>query len=334
MPEIEKNFKKLMLKIGIAMLIFFAAFNVFSSVWMIIDAVILDVFDTVTATVISQLLYGFFYAASFALPAIILAAITKKDKQPLIKSPKLSWKTPLYIVGGIAIILSFAYLNSMFVSPFVGGGAVDESWVEGYDEPYEIILQLITVAVAPGIFEEFLFRGVMLAKLRQYGKTPAILISALLFALMHQNASQFLYAFIAGIVLGFIATETGALLPCILVHFTNNAFSVLEQTALANMPEELFSAVFYPIEFMIFAIGIVSFIAITYSYYKNKKKNDFSEGMFRKELVAEDKTDEFVIPAKKTVKYFFSPTVIVFICISLLEAGVLLGLSYFGVPFV
>ena len=333
MPEIEKNFKKLMLKIGIAMLIFFVAFNVFFSVWMMIDTALFGAFDVVTATVISQLLYGFFYAASFALPAIILAVITKNDKEPLIKSPKLSWKTPLYIVGGIAIILSFAYLNSMFVSPF-GGGITDESWVEAYDEPYEIILQLITVAVAPGIFEEFLFRGVMLAKLRPYGKTPAILISALLFALMHQNAAQFLYAFAAGIALGFIATETGALLPCILVHFTNNAFSVLEQAALANMPEELFSAVFYPIEFMIFAIGIVSFIVVAYSYYKKKKKNDFSEGMFAKELALEDKTEGFVISAKKTVKYFFSPTVIVFICISLLEAGVLLGLSYFGVPFV
>ena len=334
MPEIEKNFRKLMIKIGIAMLVFVAAFEVLVMVSLTVDEILaVTLEDQVIKNTVSQLFYGLMYATAFTVSAILLAQMTKKDKQPLIKKVALPKETVLYIFVGIAAVLSFAYINDLILSPFNSGDVIiDDSWKESYNEPYKVILQLITTAVAPGIFEELMFRGVMLAKLRPYGKTPAILISALMFSLMHQNAAQFLYAFAAGIVLGWVATETGSLLCCMLIHFSNNALSVLTQAAQVNMSYEIHSIVFYSLDFLIILFGAVSLIILAYSYYKKKKKreNDFSAGMFGRELVLQTDGGDFAIPAKKAVKLFFAPSVIVFICIAMVQVALILILTALG----
>ena len=338
MPEIEKNFKKLMLKIGFAMLIFVGVFEILAVVWVIADALLAaaSVENPVAAAILSQTIYGLIYAMSFALPAVLLALMTKDDKQPLIKGASLPKETVLYVFAGVAMILAFAYVNSILVSPFQINDLIGENWKDGYDQPYEIVLQLITTAVIPGVFEELMFRGVMLAKLRPYGKTLAILISALMFSLMHQNSGQFLYAFAAGILLGWIATETESLLLCMIVHFSNNAFSVLEQTARANMQEDAFGIAFYLIELLIFVLGVACFVLLIRSYEKKKREqgNDFSAGMFKKELVLKSENADFAISPAGAVKLFFAPTVIIFICIAMAQVILSALLSMLGLSLI
>ena len=60
--------------------------------------------------------------------------------------------------------------------------------------------------VAP-IGEELLFRGYLLRALRPYGKRFAILASALLFGLFHGNLLQAPYAFLVGLILGYVTVE-------------------------------------------------------------------------------------------------------------------------------
>ncbi len=318
MPENEKNFKTLMLKIGIAMLIFFVLFYALVFVYFVIDEIIVHTFEDPAATVISELIYAAVYASAFAIPAVILAKITKKDGTPLIKKAELPRQTILYIVAGIAIILAFAYINNILVSAIGYSDFADEElWKTDCDELYEVVLQLLTVAIIPGIFEELLFRGVVLAKLRPYGKTPAIIISALLFALMHQNSGQFLYAMVAGIVLGWVAVETGSLLCCMMIHFLNNALSVIEQAAYVHLADETYSVIFYSVELIIFVLGIAAFAVLVRSYYRSRlNKNDFRGGMFKKELVLSEEDISCRIEPKKIVKLFFSPTIIAFVIIS------------------
>ena len=62
-------------------------------------------------------------------------------------------------------------------------------------------------AVAAPVFEEILFRGYVLRTLRPYGKRFAILFSALMFGMFHGNLLQGPYAFLMGLVLGYLACE-------------------------------------------------------------------------------------------------------------------------------
>ena len=79
--------------------------------------------------------------------------------------------------------------------------------------------------IAPAV-EEALMRGFLLDGLRSgYGTAAALLISAVVFALLHFNAVQTLSALVCGLVLGLLYLHTGSIFCCILAHFGYNAVS-------------------------------------------------------------------------------------------------------------
>lgn len=76
-------------------------------------------------------------------------------------------------------------------------------------------------AVFAPFFEEILFRGYVLRTLRPYGKRFSILFSALLFGLFHGNLLQGPYAFLVGLILGYLACEYSVKWS-IALHIFNN----------------------------------------------------------------------------------------------------------------
>ena len=86
---------------------------------------------------------------------------------------------------------------------------------------------IAAVIVAP-IGEEIIFRG-MITKLllEEYRPTKAIIISALIFGIIHFNPAQIPGAIIAGILLGWLYYKTRSVIPGIILHFINNAVAVL-----------------------------------------------------------------------------------------------------------
>ncbi len=81
-------------------------------------------------------------------------------------------------------------------------------------------MMLYSIIIAP-IIEELVYRGVLLRTLETYGKWFAIIISALVFGLMHGNAVQFPVAFIIGLLFGYLALKYSIGLSIIL-HILNN----------------------------------------------------------------------------------------------------------------
>ncbi len=91
----------------------------------------------------------------------------------------------------------------------------------------ELMLNVLYVAAIPALVEELAFRGIALGLLRKYGDGFAILISSLLFGLLHGNLIQIPFAFCVGIALAYTVVRTGSIVPAILIHFINNAMSCL-----------------------------------------------------------------------------------------------------------
>ncbi len=76
----------------------------------------------------------------------------------------------------------------------------------------------LLVVVAP-LTEELLFRGLILRGLMQrYGTVPAVLLSTLLFALVHLNPYQFASAITMGVFLAWLFVRTRSLWPCVIAH--------------------------------------------------------------------------------------------------------------------
>lgn len=86
----------------------------------------------------------------------------------------------------------------------------------------------LTVAIFAPIFEEWLCRGMVLRGLLTKMKPVwAIVISALFFAVIHANPWQALNAFLIGLMMGYVYYKTGSLLLTMIIHFVNNATSVI-----------------------------------------------------------------------------------------------------------
>lgn len=94
------------------------------------------------------------------------------------------------------------------------------------------------MALIPALCEELAFRGFIFGGLvRQGGRLRAIVVTALMFGISHGFLQQSIAASCMGILLGWIALRTGSVLPCILVHFTNNALSVsMARLSESNVP--------------------------------------------------------------------------------------------------
>jgi membrane protease YdiL (CAAX protease family) len=80
---------------------------------------------------------------------------------------------------------------------------------------------LLIVVMAP-IFEEIFYRGVVINRLRRYGDGTAIVVSGLIFGLIHGNFNQFFYATFVGMVLAAVYLHTGKLSITIFLHMVVN----------------------------------------------------------------------------------------------------------------
>lgn len=92
------------------------------------------------------------------------------------------------------------------------------------------IVNLMMLALSPAIFEEMICRGVMFHAYRRKSFTAAVLLSALIFGLLHMNLNQMLYAAAIGIIFAVTVEVTESIYSSMIMHFIMNGISV---TALA-----------------------------------------------------------------------------------------------------
>ena len=89
-------------------------------------------------------------------------------------------------------------------------------------------LMLLVMAVVPAICEELAFRGFILSGLRHLGhKWRAIVLTSIFFGVTHPIFQQSLVAWILGLVLGFLAVQSGSIVPCMVFHLVHNSLAVL-----------------------------------------------------------------------------------------------------------
>lgn len=93
-------------------------------------------------------------------------------------------------------------------------------------DPFSLV---IMVAVLAPIFEEILFRGILMKGMLNNKMNPywAIVLSAFIFGAIHVFPWQFLGAFLLGMVLGLVYWKTKSLLLPILMHAFNNFIAAM-----------------------------------------------------------------------------------------------------------
>ena len=170
----------------------------------------------------------------FLLPFVLYIVMLKTKPKQVFEEfgyKKLGLKAIL-ICFGLGIL---AYILNVFVSNFFAiilnyigyNPQYSSSGGSGYDTFPKFLYGVLSVAILPALCEEFLHRGLVLRGTSNIiGYKRAIILSSLLFGLMHLNISQFFYATILGILMGFVATTTRSIWPATIIHFCNNFINV------------------------------------------------------------------------------------------------------------
>lgn len=153
----------------------------------------------------------------------------------------------LAVPAGLMVCFLSDYISSGF-NCFISSIGVSFIDIESENPSTmsEFLLMVVAYAVVPALVEEFAVRGVIMQPLRRYGDKFAIVMSSVIFGIMHGNMVQIPFAMIAGIALGYFAIATKSIWTSVTIHFLNNFISVLfvslnsifsikENTALVNL---------------------------------------------------------------------------------------------------
>jgi membrane protease YdiL (CAAX protease family) len=94
----------------------------------------------------------------------------------------------------------------------------------------EFFMAIVIMAFFPALFEEIFFRGAVQNLLERWWKMPllAILVTSLLFSLIHMSVYLFLSRVLLGFVLGLMYQRSKNLWVNIIAHFLNNTVAVIQ----------------------------------------------------------------------------------------------------------
>lgn len=175
------------------------------------------------------LFYGVVYLIAMVLPAVIVALCSGRRYFPLGPAERfpsgIAFLGLLSAVGACMLANIFANMFVQFLHQF--GVPIPQPPDMMQNSPISFVLNLVIFAVLPALAEELVFRGYVLRSLRPYGDGFAVVVSSVLFGLMHGNVSQIPFALCVGLVIGWLYVSTNNIWLPIAVHFCNNAISVL-----------------------------------------------------------------------------------------------------------
>ena len=334
----DRDYKKTCALIGWSLVIFIVLFNVLSVCATLISEELEEPMRYKWHYTLTEVMNMVAYIASFLIPAAFLRWCLKRRQTftpPEYSLGRISPTSLLLIPATIGAAIVASYVNTLAMSFFNVSEAYDALvGFEGMYEGYQIVLLYVTTALVPAFVEEFLFRGTILANLLPYGKRGAIIISSVLFGLMHQNPYQIIYTVVAGIILGMAYAKTGSIWLPTVMHFINNAYSVTNQVIYANVEPALANSVLVVVQLLAVALGIAALVFYL-KIEKRRAAHRFEDGFFGKDIELDYRYAEKPISQGYAVKGFFRASTIIYIVLAVISMLALLimliGMSLSGV---
>ncbi|MGN1208011.1 MAG: lysostaphin resistance A-like protein, partial [Christensenellales bacterium] len=208
----------------------------------------------IIATTISQIS---FLIAYFAITK------TRKISFGEIRHKKLGFKQIL-----ILLLISFCCLFlispiiNVYDSFIVSLGIKEQTLPISLNSPLNFVYLIFTMGILAPISEELLFRGIILQGLENKGTKNAVLLSGLMFMIMHLSLHQTIYQFLLGVIMALIVIYTQSIFASIFVHFVNNSVVLFINYINPNM----FDYKFLSASYIILAVTLFLF-ALLVLYY-------------------------------------------------------------------
>lgn len=172
------------------------------------------------------------------------------------------------------------------------------------------IPRILVIGICAPVVEELTFRKLLVDRLVKYGAVFSVIMSGLMFGLIHGNFGQFFYAFFLGCLFAAIYVKTGNVLYTIILHMIVNMSSsvigvyVLDDFYKRGM-ESLPYVIYSVFIFLSAIVGIVMIIIKSKDFVPRKKDIVFEENP--EEIVTTGALEETETESLSFKDVFFSP---------------------------
>lgn len=216
-------------------------------------------------------LYSGVYTFSLLVPTVVVSLCFERRFVPFSPAKPVPFGVAfLGIISAVGMCMLSNIINSYVLAFFSEIGlSVPDAPQTMVNTPASLAINLFTLAVLPALLEEMIYRGYILRTLRPYGNWFAVIISSLLFSLMHGNLRQIPFAFIVGLVLGLLYVVTDNIWMPIAVHFTNNAISVLMEYFGFSLSEENVGVFYALVIYGLVFVGVLAAVVLFSMYKRN-----------------------------------------------------------------
>ena len=233
---------------------------------------LLSGYDSEADPSLLRLILGLNQAFTFLLPGLLTAFIIYKRNWiknlflSIAPSPK-NWSLGVVILLCAMPLVQYTYfLNQLIPLP--------ESWlaqeesaeamlkiIMTYNAPYELIFNLLLIAVLPALGEEIVFRGIFQKNLQWLLSNPhiAVWVAAFFFSAIHFQFAGFIPRLLLGAVLGYLFYYTQNLWVPIVAHFFNNGIQVLMDFF---FKEEISAVDIDSLESVPWYVGLISLVVV------------------------------------------------------------------------
>jgi membrane protease YdiL (CAAX protease family) len=178
----------------------------------------------------------------------------------------LSWQV-LFVSA--LFVMAATYVLNVVIEQAGVPNTMEETFIAMSNNPFGFV----TIALLAPVLEELLFRGAIEGRLLQQWTNPwvGIMVSSLIFGVVHMNPAQIPFAFLLGTMFGWLYYRTGSLLPGIIGHVLNNSVAAVNMMLYGNATIE--EQIENPLTMWIWAVvAIVGFCIAALWLNKNLRK--------------------------------------------------------------
>ena len=233
---------------------------------LIITIIIANIIAATTPEIINNINISTVISAicNYILPLPILIHLMNKIKSTRPEIHKINIKTFLKYLCITITLMWIGNLTGTIITTILGGAIQSDisNPIQNLINSTDIWLNLLLISIIGPIFEEFFFRKLLIDRTIVYGAKVSIILSAVIFGLVHGNLNQFFYSALIGGFLGYVYIKTGRITYTIALHMIINLIGSVVSLSLNNSISSLSTGTINPIA-LIFVISYFTMLIIS-----------------------------------------------------------------------
>ena len=173
-------------------------------------------------------------------PAIILIRFLNLNYKNLFPLKKLGFYDIIGSIGFWLLILILVVVISSLQLKLFPSQLDDLEILNKFMANTKLWEKILIFSLTPAICEEILFRGLIFGSLREkMSLKSATILSGLLFGIFHLYPGKILSTALLGMLFAYVVARTGSIVIAMILHFVNNAFSLLLGTYVDTLQKSL-----------------------------------------------------------------------------------------------